>query len=346
MTDAPTHAQTTTPPAGAAGAPSLALSLVRLARPTQWAKGAFVVVGPAYGFAEAIDSGMSPVMLVVRALLAALAFGVASSGCYVLNDLADREADRLHPRKRSRPFAAGHVTPAQGVVFAIALFAVAAAIVVAIPPVPDRPVNTTLLLGLALATYISNVLLYSAFLKHRVIADVMSLSLGFVIRVMAGCAAVGIEPSSWLLNATLFIAMFLAFGKRLGERRTLEADERNLAGHRKVQAKYTDTLLQMAVVVTGVTSLVTYSLYVQQVAPYYTFGFNLMWLTVLPATYALLRAIVLVERGLYDDPTELATHDHPFQFAAAAFAGLTGFLVAWRIWGGQAPFLVPLGGAS
>ena len=315
---------------------SLVRALVSVARPTQWSKSAFVLVGPAYGAADALEAGADMGGIVLRALLAAAAFALGSSGCYVLNDLADREADRLHPRKRHRPFAAGQITPRQGVVFAVSLFVVAGLMVALTPAVDGRPVNTTLLLGACLAGYVCNVLLYSSYLKRRVIADVMSLSLGFVIRVMAGCAAVGIEPSSWLLNATLFLAMFLSFGKRLGERRTLDDgfnDPGALAAHRAVQGRYTDDLLRMAVVVTGVTSLGTYCLYVQEVEAMYTFGFNLLWLTVLPATYGLLRAIVLVERGVYDDPTELAVHDRAFQIAAGGFVLMTGVLVVWRMWG-------------
>ena len=120
---------------------------------------------------------------------------------------------------------------------------------------------------------------------------------------MAGCAAVGIEPSVWLLNVTFFLSMFLAFGKRLGERRMLSGadsaahDPGRAALHRKVQAGYTDSLLQMAVVVTAVITLMTYALYVKEQGPRYVVGFNLLWLTMLPATYGLLRTIVKLEQG-------------------------------------------------
>jgi len=167
---------------------------------------------------------------------------------------------------------------------------------------------------------------YSVWLKHLIISDVMSLSIGFVLRVMAGCAAVAIQPSTWLLNVVLFLSMFLAFGKRLGERRTLSETldgESGAALHRRVQQQYTETILQMAVIVTAVATLMTYALYVQASGEEYVRGFNLLWLSVLPASYGLLRCIVLLEAGRYDDPTELATHDRPFQVAGIAFLLVT-----------------------
>jgi hypothetical protein len=139
---------------------------------------------------------------------------------------------------------------------------------------------------------------------------------------MGGCAAAGIEPSAWLLNVTFFLSMFLAFGKRLGERRVLAGEDRAVE-HRKVQAGYTDSLLQMAVVVTAVSTLLTYGSYVQNLGAQHVVGFNLMWLTMLPAFFGMFRAIVMLEQGRFDDPTELALHDRPFQLAALLFVLLT-----------------------
>jgi hypothetical protein len=135
--------------------------------------------------------------------------------------------------------------------------------------------------------------------------------------------------------------MFLAFGKRLGERRTLGDDA---MAARAVQGVYTDELLRMMVVVTAVAMLLTYAGYVQDQESRFVWvlgdralgtgesprlGMNLLWLTVLPATFAVLRCIILLERGDFDDPTELATKDRDFQLAALAFAVLTAVLVLW-----------------
>ena len=321
----------------------LALSLLKLARPAQWSKSGFVVIGPAYGLRDLVDevgSLSAAIPSLMSVLLAAIAFSLASSGCYVINDIVDREADRAHPRKCRRPIASGQVSPQTAMVFAVVMFVVAIVSVLMISGVARWWV------ALAIVLYIINTVSYSAIFKHHVIADVMSLSFGFVLRVMAGCAAAAIEPSVWLLNVTFFLSMFLAFGKRLGERRTLarvenssgEPAESTLAAtHRRVQGRYTDVLLQMAVVVTAVTTLMTYALYVQSEGQAFVLGFNLLWLTILPATYGLLRCIVLLEEGVYDDPTELAVHDRGFQLAGFVFASITGALMLWQATGGGLP---------
>ena len=292
--------------------------LVRLARPRQWAKSAFLLAGPVYGWAD----HKGPLeQLLVPALLAAAVFALVSSACYIVNDIVDAPKDRLHPRKKTRPIAAGAVSPGVAGLVAGVLVVIAAALLCAIGSFAGSA--RAFWVGAIAAAYAANVVAYSLYLKDRVIADVISLSMGFVFRVLAGCAAAAVAPSTWLLNCTLFLAMFLAFGKRLGERRIVGED---VAATRAVQAHYTDDLLRMAVVVTGVVTLVTYSGYVQARGPSVSdmaLGLNPLWFTMLPATYGLLRCILLLEHGWYDDPTELAVQDWPTQLAAAVFVAIT-----------------------
>jgi 4-hydroxybenzoate polyprenyltransferase len=260
-------------------------------------------------------------------LAAFVAFGFASSACYVVNDILDAESDRAHPRKRTRPIAARRIAPPAASIYALLLAALAALAVFLIPG-GEASYWARELTGLYVALYVLNVLAYSAFLKNRMVADVISLSLGFVLRVLGGCAAVAVIPSPWLLNVTFFLSMFLAFGKRLGERRSLGA---SAAAARTVHSRYTDELLRMLVVVTGVAALLIYAVYVQDQAGHYTKGFNLLWLTMLPATYGLMRAMVKVETGEFDDPTEMAVRDRPFQLAGLVFAAMTVALLMWRV---------------
>lgn len=305
-------------------------ALVRLARPKQWAKNIFVFIGPVYGLA---DKGGDWRAVIVPAMFAAAAFALTSSACYIVNDILDVDRDRLHPRKKLRPIASGTVSEAQARMFAAVLLLMAAVAVFLLHGPAAWWVSTLVVL------YAVNTNAYSVFLKRIVIADVMSLSAGFVLRVLAGCGAAAVAPSTWLLNCTLFLAMFLAFGKRLGERRTMAAAGVDAASARSVQSAYTDELLRMAVVVTGVATLVIYASYVQSrdtrvMAALAHAGltgggwFNVLWLTMLPATYGLLRCIVLLERGRYDDPTELVVKDWPARLAGLIFAGLT-VVVAW-----------------
>ena len=301
------------------------LAYLKLARPKQWTKGAFVFLGALYSQKLFTQQGLWP------SITAFFAFGFAASACYVFNDLRDAEADRAHPRKRHRPIAAGIVSPKQATLFGLLLLGLAALAVAATPvwvnPAQPAATRANLLLAITVVIYIVNTVVYTLRLKHAPIADVLSLSLGFVLRVLGGCAAVAVAPSTWLLNCTLFLAMFLAFGKRLGERRGFGDDTAAAVAARSVQAHYTTDLLRMATVVTAVATLLTYAGYVQSQEALYTRGFNLLWLTVLPATYGLLRCMLMVDRGEYDDPTELATRDRPFQAAAALFGLITVALI-------------------
>jgi 4-hydroxybenzoate polyprenyltransferase len=304
---------------------------IRLARPTQWGKGAFVLIGPIYSLAL-LESWLS-------VLGAFLAFGLASSGCYVINDIADRHADALHPRKKRRPIASGLIPVGSARIYAVLLLTLAAGACFLVPDATRR----WWVMGLT-AIYAINVFAYSGFMKQVVILDVISLSVGFVIRVMAGCAAAGVVPSTWLLNSTFFLAMFLALGKRLGERRTMAESGINASQIRGVHKVYTDDLLRMAVVMTAVGTLVTYAGYVEKQQDIFgpavgtvasgasPWGFNLLWLTILPATFGLLRCIVLLEQGKYDDPTELAVRDRGVQAAGFLFIVLTaGLLVVEKL---------------
>ena len=309
---------------------SLIRGLIRLARPHQWTKGIFVLIGPLFAIADGKLQDMPRGELTLATGLTFLGFCLAASGCYVFNDLADVERDRAHPRKKNRPLASGQVPISIAKVFGVGLLTLSLICVFGVPSELRIWV-----LGLIIL-YIVNVMLYSAGLKHIVIVDVLSLSSGFVLRVLGGCAAVGISPSTWLLNATLFLSMFLAFGKRLGERRHMGSDEDAMAV-RDVQQHYSDQMLRMFVVVTGVATLLTYTGYVQSQELNYMylfatrpgslvdggFGMNLLWITVAPATLALLRTITLLMRGRYDDPTELALRDNMVRLAGLIFVATT-----------------------
>ncbi|MGV6815537.1 MAG: decaprenyl-phosphate phosphoribosyltransferase [Phycisphaerales bacterium] len=318
------------PPGG-----GLIAGLIRLARPHQWSKGIFVLIGPLFAIADGKLNDMPRSELALATGLTFLGFCLAASGCYVFNDLADVERDRAHPRKCRRPLASGQVPIGIAKIFGICLLALSLGCVLGVPHGLRIWVSGLILL------YIANVMAYSAGLKHIVIVDVLSLSSGFVLRVLGGCAAVGITPSTWLLNATLFLSMFLAFGKRLGERRHMGSDE-DATAVRDVQQHYSDQMLRMFVVVTGVATLLTYTGYVQSQELNYMyifasrptslspggFGMNLLWVTVAPATLALLRTITLLMRGRYDDPTELAMRDNMVRLAGLVFVA-TMVIVIW-----------------
>jgi decaprenyl-phosphate phosphoribosyltransferase len=314
---------------------ALIKGLIKLIRLKQWSKGIFVFIGPVFALAAGKLDAIPRPELALQVGLTFFAFCLAASGCYVFNDLADIERDRAHPRKKFRPLASGAVPVSLAKPVGVFLLLAGAGCAIAVPGTTKWWVFSFVVL------YIANVMVYSSWLKHYVVLDVLSLSSGFVLRVLGGCAAVNVPTSTWLLNATLFLSMFLAFGKRLGERRLMGSDESAIAA-RDVQLEYSDQLLRMFTIVTGVATLLTYTSYIQSRERKLTynfldgpvgleshgFGFNLLWITVLPATLAMLRTITLLMRGTYDDPTELAQRDNVVRISGLLFV-LTTAIVLW-----------------
>lgn len=285
------------------------LALLRSLRPAQWAKNAFVLAPLV--FAHRLEEPR----LLAAAALAFVAFCAASSAVYLVNDLADREQDRQHPVKRLRPIAAGALPAPAAWVAALVLAAAAALAATRLDP----------LFGVCLAAYVALNLLYTFWLKHIVILDVMSISAGFVLRVMAGAAAIGVVVSSWLLLCTTFVALFLAFSKRRHELMLL-ADA--AAGQRRVLDQYSPTFLDQMINVTTASTVICYALYA--VAPETTarLGTRYLIATLPLVLYGIFRYLYLLyQRPGPRNPTEAILRDAPFLANLALWAGLVVALV-------------------
>jgi hypothetical protein len=214
----------------------------RLLRPRHWIKNVFVLVGLVFGHAWGNTS------LVYSVLLAFIAFSFASSAIYILNDYFDRDSDQHHPHKAMRPIANGDVNLTIALVIA-AMCLVAALSVAAV-------VSSALVL--IVVTYLAVNVCYTVKLKYIPILDVFSISLGFVLRLLAGTSCVGIEPSGWLILCGMLITLFLGFSKRRTESVMLS----EFAGeHRKVLDQYHGELLNHLVSICAGATIVTYSLY-------------------------------------------------------------------------------------
>jgi len=174
-------------------------SFVQLARPHQYVKNGFIWL-PVFFGRRLHDPGA-----VLDVAVAFVVFCLAASSVYVLNDLRDAEEDRRHPAKKSRPIAAGTVRPGEAWGFMGALLGSAAVLCLTLLP---------LKLFLFLGMYLLLNLAYSWGLKHRAVIDVTCIATGFVLRVFAGGAASGVEPSHWLILMTFLLALFLALSKR------------------------------------------------------------------------------------------------------------------------------------
>jgi 4-hydroxybenzoate polyprenyltransferase len=195
--------------------------------------------------------------VLVPVALLFVAFCLASSCVYLLNDIADREEDARHPVKRRRAIASGRLSIGAARVAALSCAAAALALAWLLP---RAPAITTLGLPsgvVVLVAYLFLNLAYTLFLKRVVIADVTCIALGFLIRVVSGPKVAGLEVSSWLILCTFFGALFLACAKRRGELLTTEGTD----GGRAVLSDYSDRVLDLLVGMSGAATLLCYAIY-------------------------------------------------------------------------------------
>lgn len=269
------------------------LPYLRLLRLQQWVKSGFVFVGLLFGHAWH-DSAIVQAVLQV-----ALAFSLAASGVYVINDLADRERDRQHPKKRHRPLASGAV----GVVPALLLGGACVLLALFLSAQVSWP--ALLIVGLYLGLNIG----YSLGLKHVPILDVFIIAAGFMLRLLIGTWGVGIAPSDWLFLCGLMLTLFLGFAKRRAE---LAALEDGAGSHRKVLDDYDTTLLDQLITVCAAAAIVSYSLYTVSAETVEMHGSNRLIFTVPLVVYGIFRYQFLLHcRGGGGDPTaEVLTDRH------------------------------------
>lgn len=288
------------------------LHIVKTLRPHQWIKNLFVAA-PLI-FARRIEDAVA-----VRNAAAAIAiFCALSSAVYLFNDLQDVERDRVHPVKRHRPIASGALGPEAA--------RVAAAILVV------AGLGAAALLGLpffaAALAYIANNLTYGVSLKHFAFVDVASISLGFLIRVLAGAAAIPVEPSNWLLACTLLLASLLGFGKRAHELRVAgEAGE----SQRSALGGYRLEVLRRLLVVLAVATVAVYAAYTQSAHALTFFGTRYLAVTVVFVAFGIFRFVWITSRKLdAESPTDSMLRDAPFVINLALYAVAILFVIYSR----------------
>lgn len=269
------------------------IDIFQLLRPQHWVKNGVVLAGLIFS-----GSAHDPDKLLV-ALAATGIFCLLASAVYIINDLADADADRNHPIKALRPIASGRVAPQTALLIALVLglVALAAAFIL------NRP-----FFGVA-AGYLALNLLYSFWLKHIVIIDVMSIAAGFVLRAAAGAVVIKVLFSGWLLIASFLLALFLGFGKR---RHELILLENGGVDHRRILKQYSSHLLDQLIGVVTPAVLVCYLIYVISPEVTQKLHTQYLYLTVPFVIYGIFRYLYLIhqeERG--GSPTEILLTDRP-----------------------------------
>ena len=286
-------------------------SLVRTLRPEQWTKNLIVFAALLFG------QKLLDVEAVARTVAAFAVFCVLSGVVYLVNDLFDQEADRLHPTKRFRPIASGELSPGAAVTWALVLGSAALGVAAWLGPV----------FAMVAAAYLLLFVLYSRWLKHIVIVDVMSIAIGFVLRTVAGAAVISVPVSDWLLVCTVLLALFLGLSKRRHEL-TLLAD--NATGHRRTLDEYNPYLLDQMIGVVTASTLMAYIIYCTSQETIERFGTRNLVLTVPLPIYGILRYLYLVHRrDGGGNPSELLITDRPLLICVALW-GLVTTLVIYR----------------
>src|SRR5579883_1024190 len=293
--------------------PSLLLGLLRACRPKQWSKNVLLFFGLIFALK------LTDPILVGRAIAGFLVFCAASSGVYIINDLVDLEQDRLHPRKRLRPLAAGIITPGQAIGLASILLAGALA------------AGLALGIGFAALTvlYVVLTILYSLRLKHVVLIDVFILAAGFVLRAAAGAVVVGVPISPWLYVCTVLASLFLGLGKR---RQEIVLLSNGAGNHRRILEEYSIPLLDQLIMIVTSSTIMAYSLYTfsaENLPSNHT-----MMLTIPFVLYGVFRYLYLMhQRNAGGSPDEVILSDRPLLMTA----------LLWLLTAGAVLYLFPPG---
>jgi decaprenyl-phosphate phosphoribosyltransferase len=278
---------------------AVARGVLRTMRPKQWVKNVLVLAAPFAG--GVLFSGGMALELVV----AFVAFSLAASGIYLVNDANDVAADRAHPTKRRRPIAAG-IVPVR-LAFGVAVVLLAAAVGISL--------LANWRLTAVVGVYVAVQLAYCFWLKHQPVLDICIVASGFLLRAVAGGAATGIPLSQWFLLSAGFGSLFMVAGKRYAE---MILAERTGAKIRKSLESYSASYLRFVWALSATVLIMTYSLWAFQIREAHH---NSVWsaISIVPFVVAVLRYAVDVDSGNGGEPEEIALGDRVLQVLAIAW---------------------------
>lgn len=276
-------------------------------RPRQWIKNALVFAAAAA--AGALGRDNAP----IRVTLAFVAFCLLASGIYAINDVHDAPEDRLNPRKRSRPIAAGELEPTAAIVLALALVASGLALCSAVRPM-------FLLVGLG---YVALTVSYTLLWRKILLLDILAVAGGFVLRAVAGGVAAHVTLSAWFLIVVTSAALLLAAGKRQAEFRRIQPDPASFKG-RHVLRRYNSQQLRLIMVASAIAALTAYAAWALQLPIIRGIPWRL--LTIIPFSASVLRYGQLVRNGEGEAPEDLLA-DHRLLFTTLLWLALFAFSV-------------------
>lgn len=284
--------------------------IIKVARPTHWLKNIFVILPVFFGGA------ILNTTQAISAALTFMSFSLAASAIYCLNDIIDVDADRAHNVKRHRPIASGAITIPQA--YSMMTISLLASIVLMLL-LPEGQANTITVI----ITYFLLNVAYCLKLKEYAIIDVCIVASGFVLRILAGGFATGVQLSKWIVLMTFLLTLFLAFAKRRDD--VLKMNETGRAP-RKNTSRYNLTFINQAITITGTVMLVCYIMYTVSPEIIVQFGTDKLYLTSILVILALLRYLqIAVVDEKSGDPVKVVLSDRATQFILMAW--VLSFLV-------------------
>jgi 4-hydroxybenzoate polyprenyltransferase len=286
---------------------------VKLIRPKQWIKNLFVFA--ALIFAKELFQ-IAPFLTALRAFFV---FCLTASSVYIINDILDAEADRAHPKKRSRPIAAGTISVPQ----ALALLGILVCLdVLLVWPLPA-------MFKTIVATYFVMNLAYSFKLKEVMLLDVFIIAAGFMLRVLGGAYAIGVVVSSWLVLCTMFISLFLGFAKRRGE--LVSSQAAGGQSERKVLQQYRLEVLDQMLTITAAGTVISYALYTVAPRTMEVFGTDKLIYTTVFVIYGVFRYMHLTNStDSIENPTAVVASDIPILVVAGLWIAACVVLIYFR----------------
>ena len=273
-------------------------ALVKALRPKQWAKNVLVVAAP-FAAGRLLEPSVA-----ANVAVAFVAFCLASSAVYLLNDVRDAPKDRLHPEKKNRPIASGQVAPTTAVVLAVVALVASLALSTLAEPA----------LLWVIVTYLVLQLLYVFWLKNQPVLDLAVIASGFLLRALAGGAATDIAISDWFLLVAGFGSLFVVAGKRYSELVTLEAEDGEVGQTRSSLLSYTSTYLRFVWTVAAAVTVMVYGLWVITVPREST---TATLISLVPFTLGLLVYALVIDSGKGGEP-ETAILRNPTLLALGA----------------------------
>ncbi len=283
---------------------------LKLLRVYQWPKNILLFAAPFFG------GKLNDEIVVGKCSVAFIIFSLVASAIYIFNDIRDLKRDKIHPVKKHRPIASGAISPRTGI---------CAAAILTCLGVTASFYLFSLEFSFTLISYMIINICYSLYFKNIIPLDVFCVSSGYLFRILAGGYASSVTVSPWLFLTGFWVALYITFSKRLSDLQLIKRnpEETRTSGVKLPYHKYEEKLLFGSAIISAANCLMTYGIYTLRQ------GDSLV-LTIIPASYGIIRYMVIVASGKSGDPLQVFVQDLQIMISSIFFLGIIGWLLYFR----------------